>query len=207
MRILLARPGYGERWGRHWLDLVRYAESNGYERDGAKPHVWRYRDYVIRALNEDKPFNRFATEQLAGDELPGATAETLIATGYYRLGPWDDEPADPKENNRFDQLDDMVSTTSQVFLGLTLGCARCHNHKFEPLSTLDYYRMVAIFNPLQRPQTGRADLDSPAGSQAELAALRTRRQSAFASRQGEVQTLRENFRNRVSQIRQESASR
>jgi Protein of unknown function (DUF1553)/Protein of unknown function (DUF1549) len=158
---LLARPGYGERWARHWLDLARYADTNGYERDDVKPLVWQYRDYVIHSLNDDKPFDRFVLEQLAGDELPNADAETLVATGYYRLGPWDDEPADPQED-RFDQLDDMVSTTAQVYLGLTLGCARCHNHKFDPLTMLDYYRMVAIFNPLQRPQQGRAELPLPA---------------------------------------------
>jgi hypothetical protein len=164
---LLSRPAHGERWGRHWLDLVRYAETNGYERDAAKPFVWRYRDYVIRAFNADKPYDRFLLEQLAGDELPDADADALLATGYYRLGPWDDEPADPKED-RFDQLDDMVNTTAQVFLGLTLGCARCHNHKFEPLTAHDYYRMVAIFNPLQRPQDGRTELDLPAGTRAQL---------------------------------------
>jgi hypothetical protein len=158
---LLASPSYGERWARHWLDLVRFAETNGYERDAEKPSVWRYRDYVIRAFNDDKPYDRFLLEQLAGDELLDATPETMIATSYCRLGPWDDEPADPKED-RFDQLEDMVSTTSLAFLGLTLGCARCHNHKFEPLSQLDYYRMVAVFNPLQRPQPGRADIDLPA---------------------------------------------
>ena len=99
---------------------MRYAETNGYERDATKPHGWRYRDYVIRAFNDDKPFDRFILEQLAGDELPDSNAETLIATGFHRLGAWDDEPADPKED-RSDQLDDIVSTTSQVFLGLTLG--------------------------------------------------------------------------------------
>jgi hypothetical protein len=167
---LLARPGYGERWGRHWLDLVRYADTNGYERDADKPFVWRYRDYVIRAFNSDKPFDRFVLEQLAGDELPDADSETVIATGYYRLGPWDDEPADPHED-RFDQLDDMVSTTSLTFLGLTLGCARCHNHKFDPLTQLDYYRMVAIVNTLERPQQGRAELDLPVGSRAQVKAI------------------------------------
>src|SRR5262249_27560338 len=146
---LLARPQYGERLGRHWLDLVRYADSNGYERDAAKPGVWRYRDYVIRSFNADLPYNRFILEQLAGDELPDASSETLIATGFHRLGPWDDEPADPAED-RFDQLDDMVSTTSLVFLGLTMGCARCHDHKFEPLTQHDYYRMAAVFRPLER---------------------------------------------------------
>lgn len=158
---LLSRPAYGERWGRHWLDLVRYAESNGYERDGAKPSAWRYRDYVIRSFNADKPYDRFLLEQLAGDELPDADTESMLALGFTRLGPWDDEPADPAED-RFDQLDDIVSTTAQAFLGMTLGCARCHNHKFEPLSQLDYYQMVAIFDPLRRPEAGRQDLDAPA---------------------------------------------
>ena len=168
---LLARPAYGERWARHWLDLVRYAESNGYERDAAKPFAWRYRDYVIRAFNSDKPFDRFVLEQIAGDELPEGdhTPENLVATGYYRLGPWDDEPADPKQD-RYDQLDDLVNTTSEVFLGLTLGCARCHNHKFEPLSMHDYYRMVAIFEPLKRPVNGRNERALPLGTQAQIAA-------------------------------------
>lgn len=170
---LLRRPAYGERWARHWLDVVRFAESNGYERDAEKPFAWRYRDYVINAFNADKPFDRFILEQLAGDELPEATAETMIATGFHRLGHWDDEPSDPQAD-RFDQLDDIVSTTSQAFLGLTLGCARCHDHKFEPLSTRDYYSIVAIFNPLQRPQNGRTELTLPAGSRQELAALKAR---------------------------------
>ena len=124
---LLARPDYAERWARHWLDLVRFAESNGYERDAAKPFAWRYRDYVIHAFNDDRPFDRFILEQLAGDELADgeSTPETLVATGYYRLGPWDDEPADPRQD-RADQLDDLVATTAEVFLGLTLACARCH---------------------------------------------------------------------------------
>lgn len=170
---LLARPTYGERWARHWLDLVRYADSNGYERDAAKPFVWRYRDYIIGAFNSDKPFDRFVIEQLAGDELPDATAETMIATGLQRLGHWDDEPADP-DADRFDQLDDIISTTSQVFLGLTLACARCHDHKFEPLTSRDYYSMAAIFSPLKRPQNGRTELTLPAGTRAELANLAAR---------------------------------
>ena len=164
---LLQRPGYGERWARHWFDLVRYAETNGYERDNAKPHVWRYRDYVIRAFNRDKPYDRFIIEQLAGDEMEDVSPETLIALGYNRLGPWDDEPADFAQD-RFDQLDDIVTTTSQVFLGLTLGCARCHNHKFDPLTARDYYGMVAIFDGLVRPQNGRTELDLPLGSRTEL---------------------------------------
>jgi cytochrome c553 len=154
---LLARPEYGERWARHWLDVVRYADSNGYERDAEKPFVWRYRDYVIEALNKDKPFDRFVIEQLAGDELPDRTLESHIATSFLRLGHWDDEPADPA-TDRYDQLDDIVSTTGQAFLGLTIGCARCHDHKFEPLATRDYYSLVAVFNPLERPRKGRTEL-------------------------------------------------
>ena len=172
---LLERPEYGERWARHWLDWVRYADSNGYERDAAKPLVWQYRDYVIRSLNSDKPYDRFLLEQIAGDELPDATAETLIATGFYRLGHWDDEPSDPA-TDRYDQLDDLVRTTSEVFLGLTLGCARCHDHKFEPLSTRDYYSLLAVFEPLRRPQNGRTELTLPAGSRAEMAAIAARDQ-------------------------------
>jgi mono/diheme cytochrome c family protein len=189
---LLARPAYGERWGRHWLDLVRYAESNGYERDAAKPFAWRYRDYVIRAFNEDKPYDRFILEQLAGDELEDRDADTLIATSYYRLGPWDDEPADEQED-RFDQLEDIVSTTSQVFMGLTLGCARCHNHKFEPLTARDYYSMVAIFNGLERPHEGRTELAVPIGTPAELD-VEARRDSEIEPLQKQIATIRNTFR-------------
>ena len=176
---LLARTSYGERWGRHWLDLARYAESNGYERDAAKPSVWRYRDYVISAFNTDKPYDRFIREQIAGDELPDANAETLIATGFHRLGPWDDEPADSLQD-RADQVDDMIRTTSQAFLGVTLGCARCHDHKFDPLTARDYYSLAAVFAPLKRTQSGRSDLDAPAGTRAELAVLAERDQRIAA---------------------------
>ena len=185
---LLARPAYGERWARHWLDLVRYAETNGYERDAIKPMVWRYRDYVIRALNADKPYDRFLLEQLAGDELPDASSESVIATGFYRLGHWDDEPADPK-TDRFDQLDDIINTTSQSLLGLTLACARCHDHKFEPLSTKDYYRLLAVFDPLTRPRRGRTELTVPAGSRAELRA-QVERDSKIAKLNAQASRLR-----------------
>lgn len=145
---LLESPHYGERWGRHWLDLVRYAETNSYERDSAKPFVWRYRDYVIRAFNEDKPYDQFVREQLAGDEQQQVTADSVIATGYYRLGRWDDEPADPKLAF-YDEIDDIVSTTSQTFLGLTVNCARCHDHKIDPIPQSDYYRMVGFFHNIR----------------------------------------------------------
>ncbi|MCA9190864.1 MAG: PSD1 domain-containing protein [Planctomycetales bacterium] len=154
---VLSNPDYGQRWARHWLDVVRYADTNGYERDAEKPFVWRYRDYVIDAFNDDKPFDRFVMEQVAGDELTDATLESHVATGFLRLGHWDDEPADPL-TDRFDQLDDIVNTTSQAFLGLTLGCARCHDHKFEPLTQQDYYGLVDVFAPLERPREGRKEL-------------------------------------------------
>ncbi len=183
---LLARPGYGERWGRHWLDLVRYAESNGYERDATKPEVWKYRDYVIRSFNQDKPYDRFVLEQLAGDELPDVSPETLIALGFTRLGPWDAEPADI-EQDRFDQLDDIVRTTSEVFLGVTLGCARCHDHKFDPLTQRDYYRMAATFNGLERPRRGKREFSLPVGNRVDL--------DRVAARDGEIEALQERIAN------------
>lgn len=145
---LLSRPQYGEKWGRHWLDLVRYAESNGYERDGYKPHVWRYRDYVIKAFNDDKPYDRFLQEQLAGDEIEPFSEEAYVATGYYRLGLWDDEPVD-RLQAYYDGLDDIISITGQTMLGLTIGCARCHDHKIDPIPQKDYYSMVAFLNNIR----------------------------------------------------------
>lgn len=146
---LLESPHYGEKWGRHWLDLVRYAETNSYERDGAKPFVWRYRDYVIQSFNDDKPYDQFVIEQLAGDELQPPTPDSLIATGYYRLGRWDDEPVDP-ELAFYDDVDDIITTTGQTFLGLTINCARCHDHKIDPMPQRDYYRMLAFFRNIRR---------------------------------------------------------
>lgn len=145
---LLASPQYGERWARHWLDLVRYAETDGYEFDRAKPDVWRYRDYVIRSLNEDKPYNQFIKEQLAGDEFEPVTADSIIATGIYKIGIFDSGSPD-KLQAAFDGLDDVIATTSQVFLGLTMNCARCHDHKIDPIPTADYYRMLAFFRGTQ----------------------------------------------------------
>ncbi|MDP7015325.1 MAG: DUF1553 domain-containing protein [Pirellulaceae bacterium] len=146
---LLASPRYGERWGRHWLDVVRYAQSNGYERDDEKPLAWMFRDYVIRSFNQDKGFDQFAIEQLAGDQLDVKTDDSLIATAYYHLGPWDDEPAD-KRQAEWDELDDIVSATGAAFLGLTIGCARCHDHKFDPIRQEDYYQLTAFVRNIRR---------------------------------------------------------
>src|SRR5262245_32948633 len=146
---LLARPQYGEKWGRHWLDLVRFAETNGYERDDTKPFAWRYRDYVIRSFNDDKPYDQFIREQLDGDEVEPPNADAIVATGFYRLGLWDDEPADPLLA-RYDELDDILTTTSQVLLGTTVNCARCHDHKADPIPQTDYYRLLAFFQDIPR---------------------------------------------------------
>ena len=140
---LLARPQYGERWARHWLDLVRFAQSNGYERDGEKANAWQYRDYVIRALNADKPYDQFVVEQLAGDELRPLTNDGIAATGFYRLAVWDDEP-DDRRMAEFDELDDILAVTGTTFLGMTLGCARCHDHMFDPIPQKDYYSLLAF---------------------------------------------------------------
>ncbi|MCW3053401.1 MAG: hypothetical protein JWN14_2571 [Chthonomonadales bacterium] len=141
---LLADPRYGERWARHWLDLVRYAETHGFENDGARPHAWRYRDYVIRAFNSDKPYDRFIKEQIGGDELFPTDADAITATGFARLGPWDELSTDHPQRWQ-DYLNDVTDTTGSVVLGLTVGCARCHNHKYDRISQADYYRLQGFY--------------------------------------------------------------
>jgi len=150
---LLASPQYGVHWGRRWLDLVRYAETNGYERDGDKPFIWRYRDWVIDAFNRDLPYDRFVLAQLAGDELDDRGPEDLVATGYLRLMLWDDEPPMGALQARYDVLDDLVRTTSETFLGMTMGCARCHDHKGDPVTQEDYYSFMAFFQGLSDYRT------------------------------------------------------
>ena len=164
---LLASPQYGEKWGRHWLDLVRYAETNGYERDSEKPMAWRYRDYVISAFNRNLPYDRFVQEQLAGDELPDKDADSITATGFHRLGIWDDEPADRKLA-RYDYLDDILKTTSDVFLGMTVGCARCHDHKIDPIPTKDYYSMLSFFANVSPHGKGGTNLTKVQGSKGNI---------------------------------------
>jgi mono/diheme cytochrome c family protein len=151
---LLASPHYGEHWARHWLDLVRYAETNGYEFDAVKPNAWRFRDYVIKSFNDDKPYDRFVKEQLAGDELEPVTTDGIVATGYYRLAPVDSGAPD-RLQAMYDGLDDIVATTGQVFLGLTVNCARCHDHKIDPFPTADYYRLLAFFHNISSRSSQR----------------------------------------------------
>ena len=142
---LLDSAHYGERWARHWLDLVRYADTGGGGLDFPLPHMWRYRDYVIRAFNQDRPYDRFVREQIAGDAYPLFGDEGKIATGFHRLGVFVEGT---REEMRRDLLNDIVGTVGSVFMGVTLGCARCHDHKFDPIPTRDYYSLEAFFAPI-----------------------------------------------------------
>ncbi len=147
---LLASPGYGEKWARQWLDQARYADSNGYTIDSGRS-IWKYRDWVIEALNRDMPFDRFTIEQLAGDMLPGATADQIIATGFHRNTLRNEEGGTDAEQFRVESVADRVNTTATVFLGLTIGCARCHDHKYDPISQRDYYQFFALLNNADEP--------------------------------------------------------
>ncbi|WP_254511750.1 PSD1 and planctomycete cytochrome C domain-containing protein [Anatilimnocola floriformis] len=146
---LLARPQHGEQWARHWLDLVRYAESDGYKQDDYRPQAWRYRDYVIRSINQDKPYPQFIREQLAGDELEQQTPDALVATGYLRLGIYEYNQRDVKGQWSV-ILNDITDVTSDVFLGMGLSCARCHDHKFDPILQKDYFALQAFFTPIMQ---------------------------------------------------------
>ena len=186
---LLASQHYGEKWGKHWLDVVRYAETNGYERDGPKPNAWRYRDYVIRSFNVDKPYSQFLKEQFAGDEMNRTDgAEEIIATGFYRLGLWDDEPAD-RDQAAADGFDDLVTIAGQSVLGMTLNCARCHDHKGDPILQTDYYKLVAFFKDI-RPYSDNRNASST-NSQTDItpAAKRKVYESELAARQKEIDSL------------------
>ena len=152
---LLASPHYGERWARHWLDVARFAESSGFEHDYDRPNAFHYRDFVIKALNSDQPFDEFLRWQLAGDEFAPGDPLALMATGFLGAGVFPTQiTANEVERTRYDALDDMLATTSSAFLGLTVGCARCHDHKYDPIPTADYYRMLSTFTT-----TVRANVD------------------------------------------------
>ena len=150
---LLGSQAYGEKWAMHWLDQVRYADSDGYEKDDARPHAWRYRHWVINALNEDKPFSDFSVEQIAGDLLPHPTPEQLVATGFHRNTLKNREGGVNKEQFRFEETVDRAHTVGTVWLGLTVGCAQCHDHKFDPISQKDFYRFYGLFNSIDEMLT------------------------------------------------------
>ncbi len=196
---LLASPRYGERWGRHWLDVARFAESQGYERDKIRDHAWRYRDYVIEAFNKDKPYDQFVREQIAGDALPGATAETITATGFLVAGPWDEvghsqASAVGRAQAREEELEEMVGAVSQTFLGLTVNCARCHDHKFDPIPQADYFRFQAC---LAGVKAGDRKLIAPNQSAPREARIRDLRQRV-ASTQERLAILRDQARSRLT---------
>lgn len=158
----LASPHYGEHWGRHWLDLVRYAETAGYNADPLRPLAWQYRDYVIRALNDDTPYDRFVQEQIAGDELFPENPQAALATGYILLWP-DESNASNILQARQDALNDLTGNVGAVFLGVSIGCAQCHDHKFDPLPQKDFYRLQAFFSGVLRGEK------APLGTQQQLA--------------------------------------
>ncbi len=176
---LLASPHYGERWGRHWLDVARYADSNGFEHDFDRPNAFRFRDYVIRSFNADKPYDQFLREQLAGDELPQVTHETLTATGFLRNHAKVGFREKDNPEFRYEYLDDMIATLGRGILGLTVQCARCHNHKFDPIPQRDYYRLQATL-------WGVVEVDHPLVPPAQAAQY----QAATARIDEEVKRLR-----------------
>jgi hypothetical protein len=181
---LLSTRRYGERWARHWLDVVHYADSHGHDEDGPRPNAWPYRDYVIRSFNDDKPYARFVREQIAGDALYPDDPAAIIATGFLAAGPWDQSGLSGIREDSPDRIvayyldrDDVVTTTISTFAGLTVGCARCHDHKFDPITQADYYSLQAVFagvNKVERP----FDVDAGvARKRAELQRLLARAQS------------------------------
>ena len=168
---LLASPQYGERWGRHWMDIARYADSNGFEQDRMRANAWRYRDYVINAFNTDKPYTQFLREQIAGDELDHVTDETRIATGFLRAGPRVKFREKDNPERRHDYLDDVLATLGRGVLGMTVHCARCHDHKFDPILQKDYYSLqAAIFGyvEINWPLLDRADAAEYRARNAEI---------------------------------------
>jgi hypothetical protein len=188
---LLNSPHYGERWGRHWLDLARFAESHGFEHDYDRPTAYHYRDFVIQAFNSDLPYHEFVRWQIAGDELAPQNPLALMATGYLAAGVHATQiTANQVEKERYDELDDIVATIGTSMLGLTIGCARCHDHKYDPLPMLDYYRLVATFTTTVRSEQ-MLDLDPSAYESSKEQFERAHEPFLAAVRdyeQGEMQT-------------------
>ena len=211
---LLASPHYGERWGRHWMDIARYADSTGFEQDYVRPNAWRYRDYVINAFNQDKPYNQFIREQLAGDELDQTTDETLIATGFLRAGPRVQFREKDNPERRHDYLDDVLATVGRGVLGMTVHCARCHDHKFDPILQKDYYSLQAsIFGYVETdwPLLDRDDAEAYRLANAEVdarvAEIRARIRTIEARHREQllIERIRRDFPDNVLQATIKSA--
>jgi len=175
---LLASPNFGERWARHWLDMARYADSNGFLGDGLRPNAWRYRDWVIDAINRDLPFDQFTIEQIAGDLLPEPTPAQLTASGFHRNAALNTEAGVDKEEARFQNLADRVNTTGRVWMGLTVGCAQCHTHKYDPITIRDYYSFYAFFN-------NTAEQDEPQTKAPALAEVTKDRRQTYVHMAGD----------------------
>ncbi len=185
---LLASPHYGEQQARHWLDVARYADTSGFSNDFERPNAWRYRDYVVRSFNDDKPFDRFVREQLAGDELAPDDPEMLVAVGFLRLGPWEHTGMSVAAVTRQHFLDDVTHAAGVIFLGQGLRCASCHDHKFDPVPTKDYYRVQAVFAPTQFAEREAAFL--PSENTAGFAEGRAVSEARLKSAQASVEQLR-----------------
>ena len=196
---LLASPRYGERWGRHWLDVAHYADTHGYDKDKRRDHAWPYRDYVIRAFNEDKPYKRFIQEQLAGDVLYPGDPDGVTATGFVVAGPWDfvghvelREGTVDKEKTRVLDRDDMVINAVSTFDSLTVHCARCHDHKFDPIPQKDYYRLQAVFAGVERGDRPYANKDhSPTETNVVYAVAPIPPRPIFVLHRGDVEQKRD----------------
>ena len=199
---LLDSPQYGERWSRHWLDVVRFAETDGFAIDEERPTLWRYRDYVVRTFNEDRPFDRFIREQLAGDEMD-AGSEGIVATGFYRLGPWEADNMVP-ENKRQDYLNEITDAVGSVFLGLTVGCARCHDHKYDPVSIVDYYSLQAFLAPLKRAEPAAKFLEVE--KRGEFHSQYAKAEEEMIRRQRALSKFRISFRPKVASILKKAAT-
>jgi hypothetical protein len=190
---LLASPRYGERWGRHWLDVVRYAESEGFEYDRFRPGAWRYRDYVIKAFNDDKPFDSFLLEQIAGDEVDPENHDALIAAGFHRLGPVRRNAGNKLVAfSRNEVLTEMTDVIGATFLGLTMGCARCHDHRFDDISQKDYYRLQAYFAATQERDLVLADARTQADWQAKTGKIQAQIKQLQKQTQGKEDKIIEN---------------
>ncbi len=197
---LLASPHYGERWARPWLDLARYADTNGYEKDNRRS-IWKYRDWVIDALNRDMPFDQFTIEQIAGDMLPGATTEQKIATGFHRNAMTNEEGGVDPDESMYEVLVDRVNTTATVWLGTTLACAQCHNHKYDPFSQKDYFRLLAFFanSDYERGTFG----DGTRYSEARLDLATPEQEAARKRAQAEIDRLEQELKTVTPPLRDE----